>query len=61
MVPTSSLFQMWIKTNRCLVSMKDLTDVSSPIKYKSRYKMKINKDKDSTVYTTEYWSKKSNS
>ena len=40
MVPTSLLFQILIKTNRCLVRMKDREriDVSSRIKCKSRYK-----------------------
>ena len=35
MVPISPLFQMLIKTNICLVRMKDplLSDVLSPIKY----------------------------
>ena len=40
MVPASSLFLKWIKTNRCLVHVKDpwLIDVLSPSKFKSRYK-----------------------
>ena len=39
--PTSPLVQMWIKTHRCLVCMKDpsLIKASSPRTYKSRYKM----------------------
>ena len=38
--PTSLLVQMWIKTHRCLVCMKDpkLINASSPRTYKSRYK-----------------------
>ena len=37
MAPTSPLFQMWIKTHRCLVSMKDplLINASYPRTYKS--------------------------
>ena len=58
-MPTLPLLPILIKTNRYLVHMKDplLIDVSSR-KYKLRYKKEINKDKDSTVYTTEYRSKK---
>ena len=33
-----------------------LIDVASPIKYKSRYRNEISKNKYSTVYTPEYWS-----
>ena len=38
-----TLIPMWIKTNRCLAHMKDpyLIDVSSPSKYKSRYKKEM--------------------
>ena len=62
MVPTPPLFLMWIKTNRCLVRIDDpyLIDVSSS-KYKSiyiLYKGDKTKDKDSTVYTAEYRSKR---
>ena len=43
--PTSSLslVQMWIKTHKCLVCMKDplLIKTSSPRTYKSRYKKEI--------------------
>ena len=37
--PTSTLVQMWIKTHRCLVCMKDpkLINASSPRTYKSRF------------------------
>ena len=41
--------------NRCLVRIKDppqVIDVLSPSTYKSRYKKRLNKDKNSTVYTT---------
>ena len=40
MAPTSPLFLMWIKKNRCLFRMKDpqLIIVSSPSNYKLRYK-----------------------
>ena len=46
--------------NRCLVRMNDrkLIDASSPSKYKSRYKRRCKKNNDSTVYTTEPWSKR---
>ena len=39
--PTSPLIQMWIKTHRCLVCMKDplLINASSPKTYKSRYNL----------------------
>ena len=64
-VPTSTLILMWINTHRCLVHMKDpkLIHESSPSKYKSRsrYIRRQNKDKDSTVHTTQYRKKKSNS
>ena len=41
--PASPLVQMWIKTHRCLVCMKDplLINASSPRTYKSRYKKEI--------------------
>ena len=41
--PTSPLVQMWIKTHRCLVCMKDplLINASSPRTYESRYKKEI--------------------
>ena len=41
--PTSTFFQMWIKTDRCLVCMKDPKSInaSSPRKYKSKYKKEI--------------------
>ena len=41
--PTSTFFQMWIKTDRCLVCMKDPKPInaSSPRKYKSKYKKEI--------------------
>ena len=41
--PTSPFIQMWIKTHRYLVCMKDpqLINVSSPKTYKSRYNKKI--------------------
>ena len=41
--PTSPLVQMWIKTHRCLVCMKDplLNNASSPRTYKSRYEKEI--------------------
>ena len=41
--PTSPLVQMWIKTHRYLVCMKDplLINASSPRTYKSRYKKEI--------------------
>ena len=55
------LIQMCIKTNKCLVRIKDpkLIDGSSPstFKYKSRHKKRLSKDKEATVYTTEYPSK----
>ena len=40
----------------CLVCVKDpwLIDVSSPSKYKSRLKKRWNKDKNSTVNSSEY-------
>ena len=52
MVPTSPLFQMWIKTNRCLVSMDDslFGDVLSA-KYKSRFKKEF-------VHTMVQWQKR---
>ena len=39
-MPTSSLIQMWIKAQRCLVCMEDpsLINASCPKTYKSRYK-----------------------
>ena len=48
---TSLLVQMWIKTHRCLVCMKDpyLINASSPRTYKSRYKRRQSKDKDPAV------------
>ena len=57
---TSPLVQMWIKTHRYLVCMKDpnlsmhhlLEHINQDIK--RRY----SKDKDSTVNKTEYWSKR---
>ena len=41
--PISPLIQMWIKTQRYLVCMKDplLINASSPRTYKSRYKKEI--------------------
>ena len=41
--PTSPLVQMWIKTHRCLVCMKDpkLINASSHRTFKSRYKKEI--------------------
>ena len=52
--PTSPLIQMWIKTHRYLVCMKDplLINASSPKTYKSRYNKGISKDRDSTVNKT---------
>ena len=43
MIPNSPLVLMCPKIHRCLVGMKD---------------PKLIKDKDSTVHTTEYWSKR---
>ena len=41
--PTLPLVQMWIKTHRCLVCIKDhrLINAPSPKTYKSRYKKEI--------------------
>ena len=41
--PSSPLVQMWIRTHRCLVCMKDpeLINASFPRTYKSRYKKEI--------------------
>ena len=60
MAPTSPLIQMWIKTHRYLVCMKDplLINASSPKTYKSRYNKEIKQNKDSTVNKTECRSKR---
>ena len=58
MVPTSPLFQMWIKTNRRWFARKisNLSMCQLLVNKNRDIKKRYNKDKDSTVYTIDYLS-----